>query len=156
MTTTDGLTRTALYRLYDDSGTLLYVGITNDIDIRWKTHGRHKPWWGVVAAVGVQPLLGAAVVEDHNTGRHARQPRTDEGDLLVDRPDSAALVGRVEVQAEGVAEAAGDLAGLPVARVQAEVNERGDGLAGHGGLLDRVGWQPGTAPGGRVGQTLMP
>ncbi|MFI1728220.1 GIY-YIG nuclease family protein [Streptomyces acidicola] len=36
--------RTALYRLYDAEGVLLYVGITNMPNVRFATH-RSKPWW---------------------------------------------------------------------------------------------------------------
>lgn len=37
--------RTALYRLYDAEDRLLYVGITNDPDFRWKAHlYSSKPW----------------------------------------------------------------------------------------------------------------
>jgi predicted GIY-YIG superfamily endonuclease len=41
--------RTALYRLYDTRGRLLYVGITNNPEVRWQTHAREKPWWPKVA-----------------------------------------------------------------------------------------------------------
>ncbi|MGA5819938.1 GIY-YIG nuclease family protein [Kitasatospora sp. NPDC094028] len=47
--------RTALYRLYDVSGALLYVGITTNPKSRFKGHrygnGRNKPkeWWSEVA-----------------------------------------------------------------------------------------------------------
>lgn len=44
---------TALYRLYDADGALLYVGITCDLDQRWKAHAR-KPWWPQVADKQVQ------------------------------------------------------------------------------------------------------
>jgi hypothetical protein len=37
--------RTALYRLYDADGTLLYVGIAYRIGQRWETHARTQPWW---------------------------------------------------------------------------------------------------------------
>lgn len=37
--------RTALYRLFDEAGSLLYVGITNDPDVRWTYHARQKEWW---------------------------------------------------------------------------------------------------------------
>lgn len=37
--------RTALYRLFDTDGALLYVGITNDPEVRWKAHSYKKPWW---------------------------------------------------------------------------------------------------------------
>ena len=38
-----------LYRLFDDSGTLLYVGITNDVRQRFAAHATTQPWWGEVA-----------------------------------------------------------------------------------------------------------
>ncbi|MGW7283988.1 GIY-YIG nuclease family protein [Streptomyces sp. NPDC054847] len=41
--------RTAVYRLYDEDGVLLYVGITYDVPERWRHHRRHKPWWPQVA-----------------------------------------------------------------------------------------------------------
>lgn len=44
MTTTPA-ERTALYRLFNSEGALLYVGITNAPDIRWKAHSYKKPWW---------------------------------------------------------------------------------------------------------------
>ncbi|MFD9603287.1 GntR family transcriptional regulator [Streptomyces sp. NPDC059970] len=37
--------RTALYRLYDADGNLLYVGITNDTQRRFASHRRTKSWW---------------------------------------------------------------------------------------------------------------
>jgi hypothetical protein len=36
--------RTALYRLYDEGGVLLYVGITNMPQVRFAAHTM-KPWW---------------------------------------------------------------------------------------------------------------
>jgi hypothetical protein len=41
--------RTALYRLFDTGGRLLYVGISNDPGFRWKQHQSVKPWWRQVA-----------------------------------------------------------------------------------------------------------
>ena len=40
--------RTALYRLYDEGGVLLYVGITNMPNVRFDAHTM-KPWWRQVA-----------------------------------------------------------------------------------------------------------
>jgi predicted GIY-YIG superfamily endonuclease len=37
--------RTALYRLYDDEGRLLYVGITRDPEKRFAQHAATKYWW---------------------------------------------------------------------------------------------------------------
>lgn len=36
---------TAVYRLYDRDNTLLYVGISNRPDLRFKQHAADKPWW---------------------------------------------------------------------------------------------------------------
>lgn len=41
--------RTAVYRLWDEDGELLYVGITYDVRERWRHHNKHKPWWPQVA-----------------------------------------------------------------------------------------------------------
>lgn len=46
--------RTALYRLYDKSGGLLYVGITNDPDVRFAKHRADKPWWPRVVRKDVE------------------------------------------------------------------------------------------------------
>lgn len=40
--------RTALYRLYDESDTLLYVGISINPPIRFREHGRRDWWQNVV------------------------------------------------------------------------------------------------------------
>lgn len=40
--------RTALYRLYDSGGALLYVGIAHNPDQRWATHSLSKAWWTAV------------------------------------------------------------------------------------------------------------
>lgn len=40
---------TALYRLYGADGTLLYIGVTDNPDRRFKQHRDTKPWWPQVA-----------------------------------------------------------------------------------------------------------
>lgn len=40
---------TALYRLYDDAGSLLYVGIATTPEARWQQHASTAPWWHLVA-----------------------------------------------------------------------------------------------------------
>lgn len=37
--------RTAVYRFFNGDGTLIYVGVTNDIPTRWRHHAKNKPWW---------------------------------------------------------------------------------------------------------------
>lgn len=39
------MTGTALYRLFDADGKLLYVGIADDPHRRWVQHARDKAWW---------------------------------------------------------------------------------------------------------------
>jgi predicted GIY-YIG superfamily endonuclease len=36
---------TAVYRIYNAADELLYVGITNDLYVRWTDHKATKPWW---------------------------------------------------------------------------------------------------------------
>jgi len=40
---------TAVYRFYDSTGVLLYVGITDSPAARWRDHAKRKPWWSQVA-----------------------------------------------------------------------------------------------------------
>lgn len=40
---------TAVYRFYDVSGTLLYVGISCNLTSRWGRHAVEKSWWPYVA-----------------------------------------------------------------------------------------------------------
>ncbi|MGW3861094.1 GIY-YIG nuclease family protein [Streptomyces sp. NPDC005047] len=46
--------RTALYRLYDGAGVLLYVGISCNLSERWKDHREEKPWWPQVTEKRVE------------------------------------------------------------------------------------------------------
>ena len=39
----------ALYRLYAQDGTLLYIGITHSLRNRFASHAQDKPWWSQVA-----------------------------------------------------------------------------------------------------------
>lgn len=45
--------RTALYRLFDETGSLLYVGITKDLHLRWDYHAEDKFWWHLVTRIEV-------------------------------------------------------------------------------------------------------
>ena len=46
--------RTAVYRLYDDSGRLLYLGIARMPKFRWEQHELNKAWWHLVARKTVE------------------------------------------------------------------------------------------------------
>lgn len=39
----------ALYRHFDRNGELLYIGITNDLQLRWLQHAETSPWAWLVA-----------------------------------------------------------------------------------------------------------
>ncbi|MFE9003161.1 hypothetical protein ACFYOY_13610 [Streptomyces sp. NPDC007875] len=41
--------RTALYRLYDEAGALLYIGISHQPEVRFEQHSKLKEWWPCVA-----------------------------------------------------------------------------------------------------------
>jgi predicted GIY-YIG superfamily endonuclease len=47
---------TALYRLRDQRRALLYVGITGNLEQRWRTHAADKAWWSEVATRSIEWL----------------------------------------------------------------------------------------------------
>lgn len=52
----------ALYRFYDASGVLLYVGITIDPGVRFKKHYSDKPWWTDIADIKIEQFPSRAAV----------------------------------------------------------------------------------------------
>lgn len=46
--------RTALYRLFDANGTLLYLGIARNPEYRWKLHSDRQTWWHHVSRKTVE------------------------------------------------------------------------------------------------------
>jgi predicted GIY-YIG superfamily endonuclease len=66
--------RTAVYRLYDRAGALLYVGITTNPQTRFRDHENEKFWWHLVAREEVrwyssrpeaEDVEGEALTRDH-------------------------------------------------------------------------------------------
>lgn len=45
--------RTSVYRLFDASGALLYIGCSYNPTSRWRTHRQLKAWWHEVATTDV-------------------------------------------------------------------------------------------------------
>lgn len=43
-----------LYRFYDESGQLLYVGMTIDPSSRFRSHRYDKAWWDQIAKITLQ------------------------------------------------------------------------------------------------------
>lgn len=63
--------RTAVYRLFDIDGRLLYVGISNNPHARWRSHAHTKPWWGDVVTREIEwhpTREGAEQAETHLVG----------------------------------------------------------------------------------------
>jgi predicted GIY-YIG superfamily endonuclease len=56
----------ALYRLYGTDGALLYIGVTDDPDRRFKQHRDSKPWWPQVARKTIEwrPSRAIALAEE--------------------------------------------------------------------------------------------
>jgi predicted GIY-YIG superfamily endonuclease len=54
---------THLYRFYDDSGNLLYVGVTNSLESRFSQHQKDKPWYHQVSEIKTEtyPTRDAAL-----------------------------------------------------------------------------------------------
>jgi hypothetical protein len=50
------VTATALYRLYNSAGELLYIRVTNRPQVRWGQHKSDKPWWPEVARKSLEWL----------------------------------------------------------------------------------------------------
>jgi len=57
---------TAVYRLYGSGGQLLYIGMTNNLDARFRFHALTKHWWHLVErrAFDWHPNRGAARREE--------------------------------------------------------------------------------------------
>lgn len=60
-----------VYRLRDDEGALLYVGITNDIRRRFSQHQKDSKWWSQVVACQVEfhPTRDAAADAEYEAIR---------------------------------------------------------------------------------------
>jgi excinuclease UvrABC nuclease subunit len=59
---------TALYRFYDASKQLLYIGITGQPRERWPVHRRKAKWWPLTAfvAVEIHPTEWQALAAERN------------------------------------------------------------------------------------------
>lgn len=80
--------KTALYRLYDRDGTLLYVGITHDLQERWRSHARNQIWWLDVARkehvwfntrAEAETAEKRAILSEDPLRDKSRRPRTGQG-----------------------------------------------------------------------------
>ena len=84
-----------LYRFYDRTDTLLYIGITNDPKTRFKWHRKNQPWWPDVderkTRVAFYPTR-EAVLDAERKAIVAENPLyNDQHNLTVDTPTSIAI-----------------------------------------------------------------
>jgi hypothetical protein len=77
---------TTLYRLFDQAGTLLYVGITEHWPARRRSHASAKYWWPEVARTTVEehPDRDAALLAEARAIR-TEQPRHNSGGAPAER-----------------------------------------------------------------------
>lgn len=70
--------KTALYRFYAADGELLYVGISQELETRWKSHERNKIWWNDVARKEHEWIATRAEAEElERTAIRTEHPRYD-------------------------------------------------------------------------------
>ncbi|SHL73996.1 GIY-YIG nuclease family protein [Streptomyces yunnanensis] len=67
--------RTALYRVFDAAGKLLYIGISQNPDVRFGQHSQTKPWW---------PEVAERRVEWHDT--RAEAAKTEKEAIRAEQP----------------------------------------------------------------------
>ncbi|MGW2826367.1 GIY-YIG nuclease family protein [Streptomyces sp. NPDC001443] len=89
-----GSRATAVYRLFDSEGTLLYVGMSVSPERRFEEHSKKKPWWGEVDAAQTvitwyKDRFAAAVVEQQD--ERAGTPRYGKDQPAFGRPFLAKL-----------------------------------------------------------------
>lgn len=91
------MTTHALYRFYDSTGGLLYIGITSDPGARFGQHRGDKPWWTEVANIGIEQFSDrASVLTAERAAIVAERPRYN---IIHNRPSSlgtARIVPEVE------------------------------------------------------------
>jgi hypothetical protein len=83
--------RTAVYRLYDASDELIYVGITNNPPQRWRLHAYDKPWWTQVVTREVEwhsTRAGAEAAERQLISAHRPVCNIDGGQPERGKPGS--------------------------------------------------------------------
>lgn len=86
----------ALYRFFDASGDLLYIGITLNPAGRWKRHREDKPWWEEIADITLETYPDRpSVLEAERTAiiaEHPRYNKTHNTDRPADRPSETTIV----------------------------------------------------------------
>lgn len=96
----EGTEETAVYRLFDRSGRLLYVGMGRNPMGRWAAHAEQHAWWPEVASFTVvwHPTRKAAAEEERSALRNEETVHnihgTERHGLVTGAGVRAALGGR--------------------------------------------------------------
>lgn len=65
-----------LYRFYDATGALLYIGITSNPGNRFQQHAQEKPWWHEVRGITLELYPDrASVLQAETLAIHVEKPR---------------------------------------------------------------------------------
>lgn len=84
-----------LYRLFDRTDTLLYIGITNDPKTRFKWHRKNQPWWCDVdqakTKVDYYPSRDAVLKAEAEAIKEEQPLYNDQHNLTVDTPTRRAI-----------------------------------------------------------------
>lgn len=98
--------RTAVYRLYDIGGTLLYVGSSSRPDARAAQHAATKSWWPDVATTklewhdnrpSAQEAEAQAIRTEHPLHNGAQSPRGNEAPIVKDAPEGGGPITAIAV-----------------------------------------------------------
>jgi hypothetical protein len=89
---------TAVYRSFDKTDRLLYLGITGNIRLRWAGHAADKPWWPDVSRqtttwydTRAEAAAEANAISNENPSTTFRTPLHRERRAWRGRPTSAAM-----------------------------------------------------------------
>lgn len=81
---------TTLYRLFDEGGVLLYIGIAGNPGRRLDDHAGDKPWWGEVASATMAHFPSRDAARDAEVAAiRAENPRYNIAELPREHDDTA-------------------------------------------------------------------
>lgn len=91
--------RTALYRFFNASDVLLYVGITADPEVRWRAHEVSQYWWKEVHRKELQWLPSRVEAEEaERRAIYCENPVYDKSDRRAARTRLPALDQRIQME----------------------------------------------------------
>jgi len=85
---------TALYRICGEADALLYIGVTDDLPVRWNSHALKQPWWSELRSLTLELFDSREAAEAAETTaiktekpkynkKHAEKPAQPSGSRAV-------------------------------------------------------------------------